>query len=373
MRLFRPTAVRLAAAALLLLGLLASPLAEPSAQTSADDQEAVSSLVLGLLEQLDSADAQSDVTLAALQNIAADEGLSQASREQVLHDFALALREQPDSTAGRHALRWLTGYQSQVYVQHEERGPATIPLWRVAGVAQGTLTLWDRADTGSAARQLRAGATDLAGAMARATSVQDALALQEAMKLVSPAELAPHRESLLAMLATNDAMAPAVAEAALQLQDAELSRAVLASGDRRTAARHIAGIGARLPSATAFALLRDASADSELASAAIIEIGKSASALPAARAFLLEALGDPEHGASAAAALAGMRDDEMVQAVSAELESSDDQTLQSQAALMLALDGSPLARESLRKFTLRRDVSRELRQELSIWLQESVQ
>lgn len=373
MRRFRPTAVRFATAALLSLGLLASPLAELSAQAPADDQEAVSSRVLGLLEQLDRADPQSDATLAALQDIAADEGLSLSLREQVLHDFALALREQPDSAAGRRALRWLTGHQSQVYVQHEERGPATIPLWRVAGVARGTLSLWDRAATGSAARQLRAGAADLAGAMARATSVQDALALQQAIKQASPSELASHRERLLAMLSTNDAMAPAVAEAALQLGDAELSRAVLASGDRRTAARHIAGIGAGLPSATAFAILRDASADSELASAAIMEIGKSAAGLPAARAFLLEALGDSENGASAAAALANMRDDEMVQAVSAQLESSDDETLQSQAALMLALDGSPLARESLRKFTLRRDVSRELRQELSTWLGESVQ
>lgn len=373
MRLSRPTAVRFATAAFLLAVLLSSPVAELSAQTPADDQEAVSSRVLALLEVLDRSDAQSDATLSALQDAAVDEGLSLSLREQILHDFALALREQPDSAAGRRALQWLTRHQSQVYVQHEERGPATIPLWRVAGVARGTLTLWDRAAAGGAARQLRAGTGDLAGAMARAATVQDALALQQAMKSASPAQLAPHRERLLAMLAENDAMAPAIAEAALQLRDAELSRAVLASGDRRTAARHIAGIGASLPSATAFTILREASADSELASGAIMEIGKSASDLPAARAFLLETLADPEQGGSAAAALAAMRDDEMVQAVAAQLEASDDEMLQSQAVLMLVLDGSPLAQESLRRFSLRRDVSKELRQELSTWLREAVQ
>ena len=55
-------------------------------------------------------------------------------------------------------------------------------------MAQGTLTLWDRAAAGAAAQQLRAGPADLAGAMARATSAQDALALQQAMKQASPAE-----------------------------------------------------------------------------------------------------------------------------------------------------------------------------------------
>ncbi len=374
MRRQRGAAVRNVTAALLLAGLLCGASTSVMAQSASGEGDLVSSRVAELLEIVAGADAQSDAAVLALEAVQADGGLSIAAREQILHDFALQLRAEAESAAGREALRSLTGYQSQVLVQHEERGPALIPRWRVAGVARGTLALWDRvAAAAGAQRQLAAGTMDLAGALSKAESAQDTAALAQALSAAPPDQLRAQRSQLLAMLESNDAMAPAAAEAALRLGDAELAAAVLASGDRRTAVRLIAGLGESLPAEAAFPILRDASRDEVLASAAILEIGKSAGELPAAQAFLLETLADPEHGGSAAAALAAVDGDEMVAAVAGTLEASDDEAVQSKAVLMLALDGSPQARESLRAFALRPDVSDQLRQDVLTWLREGAE
>lgn len=369
----RLVAVRNLTTALLLFGALWVFSTAASAQLAASD-EAVSNRTAELLEILAESGTQSDAAILALEALEADNRLSLEAREQVLHDLALQLRTQSESAAARRALQWLTGYESQVLVQKEGRGPAIIPKWRVAGVARGTLTLWDRAAAAAdVQRQLKAGTTDLAGALAQAESAQDARALTQALRGESSAQLLAHREDLLAMMARSDALAPAVAEAALRLQDAELCQAVFASGDKRTANRLIIGIGETMPAEKAFPILRAASQDTALASAAIVEIGKSAAALPAARDFLLETLADPARGGSAAAALAAMADDEMVFAVAAQLQATDDQNLQSKSVLMLVLDGSPPAREGLENFARRPDVSEELRREVSKWLREGSQ
>ena len=371
MRRMRSAAVRGATAALLLFGVLWASNTAVVAQFATEDAALVSSRVAELLEILAEADARSDAAVLALNAVKADGGLSLSAREQVLHDFALQLRAQAETAAGRRALESLTGYESQVRVQHEGRGPALIPKWRVAGVARGTLALWDRVAAAAGAQQrLAVGATDLAGEMAKAERTQDVGALAQALGAASPEQLRARRSQLLAMVEKSDALAPAAAAAALKLQDAELAAAVLASGDRRTATRLIAGIGRTMPAEMAFAILRDASLDDDLASAALVQIGRAAGELPAAQDFLVEALADPELGGSAAAALAAMEGGEMVSVVAEELAESDDETLQSKAVLMLVLNGSPQARESLLRFATRPDVSDQLREEVLTWLRE---
>ena len=374
MRRKRRAAVRNATAALLLAGLLSAPSSAVMAQSTGGEGDLVSARVAELLEIVAATGAQSDAAIAALEAVQADTALSLSAREQVMHDFALQLRAEAESAAGRGALEALTAYESQFLVQFEGRGPAIVPKWRVAGVARGTLTLWDRAAAAAGAqRQLAAGTMDLAGQMAKAERAQDTAALAQAFAAAPAEQLRAQRGQLMAMVERNEALAPAAAEAALRLQDAELAAAVLASGDRRTATRLIAGIGETMPAEKAFPILRDASQDEALASAAILEIGRSAGTLPAAQSFLLESLADSETGASAAAALAALEGDEMVAEVAAELQASDDETLQSKAVLMLALDGSPRARESLRAFALRRDVSEQLRQDVLTWLREGAE
>ena len=373
MRGKRRKAARNLAAAFVFSGVLFGFNVTATAQSLAVDSDLVASRVTQLLETV-APGASAEAAIPALEALATDDQLSLSTREWILHDFAMLLREEDESAAGRRALQWLAGYRSQVKVQHEERGPATITKWRVAGVARGTLALWNRAVAAAGLqRQLDAGTMDLSAARSRAESAQNATLLAQTLREASPEQLRAQRDQLLKMLKQDATMAPAAAEAALRLQDAELSQAVFTSGDRRTAARLIADIGRTMPAERAFPILQKASAEAALASAAIVEIGRSAADLPAARGFLLEALADPEQGGSAATALAAMKDDEMVQAVTAELEASDDENLQSKAVLMLVLDGSPLARESLRDFALRPDVSAELREEVLTWLREGTE
>jgi len=54
--------------------------------------------------------------------------------------------------------------------------------------------------------------------------------------------------------------------------------------------------------------------------------------------------------------------------VASRLEATQDGTLQRKAALMLILDGSPAARQSLTRFSARSDVPEPLRREILQWL-----
>jgi len=332
------------------------------AQLQGDQSEPgiVAPLVNDLLEVVSAPDADPDAGVAKLEAMEADPTLVLADREHAWYAFAMQQREEAETVAGRRALEWLTGYESQALTQIEDRGPAILPVWRVAGVARGTLTLWDRAEP----------IPDVGVAMTHSAVTGDVAALTRSLEQAPDSDLAAHRAELLAMLEQSDAHARSVAAAALRLEDPELVEAVLASGDRGTAIRLIARVGEALPPDGAFPVLRDATAQADLASAALFAIARMAGELPPARDFLLESLGDPDLGGSAAAALAAMHDDAIVVAVADALETSPDETVQSKAVLTLVLSDRPLAQASLREYARRDDVPEALRRELDIWLEE---
>jgi len=331
------------------------------AERDLSDAEIVSSHVAALFEIVDTPDVDPEAAVVALEAMVADGSLHLADREHAFYEFAMEQRDEAETVVGRRALEWLSGYESLVRVPLEDRGPAIVQAWRVAGVARGTLTMWDRAEPEA----------NVAAAMARATLTGDVAALTQTLETAPEAEAAAHRAELLAMLERSDAHAPSVAAAALRLQDAALIEAVLAAEDRRTAVRLVADIGETLPPEQAFPILRDACLQDDLASAALFAIASTAPDLAEARDFLFESLGDPRLGGSAAAALAAMHDDAIVVAVGDALETSQNETFQNKAVLALVLSDSPLAQTSLREFARRDDVPEKLRRELDIWLWEA--
>jgi hypothetical protein len=321
----------------------------------------VSDRVDALLEQLEE---DGERTLDAL---LLGRGDPPTVREQILHDFALRLRDEEASPAGRRALERLVGYRSEVFVQVEERGTARMPLWRVSGVAQGTLTLWSQtAET----RELRARLASRTLELSSLSLVESSPApLVAALETAPLEDLRAYRDALAVEAPSTPQLMPAAAVVALRLRDVALCQVVIDGSDRSAAMQVLTSLVSSFPAPQALSLLQAASTSDDLGSVAILQIGRLAAARPAARAFLLGRLADPTHGGSAAGALAQLADPAIVQQVAERLEGTQDATLQRKAVLMLMLDGSAAARQSLSRFGARNDVPEPLRREILQWLQ----
>ncbi len=331
------------------------------------DDTTVSDRVEALLEQLEQhgeVGGQLESTLDALL-LGRDE--PPTVREQVLHDFALRLRDEEDSPAGRRALERLVGYRSEVLVQVEGRGAARMPLWRVSGVAQGTLSQWARtAETRELRSQLASRSLQFSSLSLVESSRAPLVAALEAAPLD---DLRAYRDALAVEARSAPLLMSAAAVVALRLRDVGMCQVVIDGSDRAAAMRLLTSLVSSFPAPQALQLLQAASTSDDLGSVAILQIGKLAASRPAATAFLMGRLADPGHGGSAAAALARLADPAIVQQVAERLEGTQDATLQRKAVLMLMLDGSPAARQSLTRFSARGDVPEPLRREILQWLQ----
>jgi len=330
------------------------------------DEATVADRVEALLEQLDEHGGVGGPLDSTLDALLFGRDVPPAVREQVLHDFALRLREAEESPEGRRALERLVGYRSEVLVQAEGRGEARVPLWRVSGVAQGTLTQWSRA---AETRELRSRLATRSLDLSSRSLVESSRAPLVAALASAPLEdVRAYRAALAVAARSEPGLMPAAAVVALRLRDFALCQAVFDVSDRHTAMQLLASLVSSFPAPQALQLLQDASASEDLGSVAIFQIGRLAVSLPAATAFLMGRLADPRHGGSAAGALARLADPAIVEQVASRLEATQDGTLQRKAALMLILDGSPAARQSLTRFSARSDVPEPLRREILQWL-----
>lgn len=336
--------------------------------------EAASQRLSGLLDYV--TDATADEMLSALHELQADEQLTLPAQERLLWDFAIALRERSPTAAGRRALQWLSGYQSRIFVAHEEsRGLMGIPLYRVAAAARGTLTVWEQRQAlaeaqaalagGQTRRALPASAGD---APANDGSAEGLLGLRQALETAPMEQIIPVRERVLLEMRASAELAPVAAVLARRLQDPALFLAVLESDDRLTATRLLPETRLTLSPSQAYAVLTRVASERPLTSMAMMEVGRLAPDLPAAREFLFAKLSDADQGVSAAASLAAMQDPDVVETLARLLETATDEALLGNALLALRLDGSRQARTVLSQFAKDANAPESLRQEVTKWL-----
>ena len=114
---------------------------------------------------------------------------------------------------------------------------------------------------------------------------------------------------------------------------------------------------------------RSRSATADIASAATLAIGALAPRDPAAHRFLLEAVAEPDIGASAAAALGRLDDPAVSAEIGRRLDGAEDEATRRRLVLALKLDGSPAARDALGRFAKAGAGSAPLRREVRQWLE----
>jgi hypothetical protein len=335
---------------------------EPGPAHAAARTVAANALVARILGLAQAADGAALIEIA--RQTAVDTTLPPAARERVLYEIALALANVESTPQGDALLGELSGHRPAVDVwQYDGPHRIAVPLYEVAAAARYA----QRRQEEERARLAAAEAVErgdlctsavLAGALRDPSARRGArLALEEA----SADRLSICRDGLLA---AGDEWPPDLVEVvARRLRDADLMRDVLARADSPLALAIVRDARANFGDDEARGLLSAAIARTDVASAALLQLGGLAVAEPAVQATLFDALADPQRGGSAAAALAAAHDGAIAAALRSWVIEQSDEKVARRGILALRLDGSDAARRELSRIAADPSLSGRLRAE----------
>ncbi len=239
-----------------------------------------------------------------LEALVAGSGLSQPERDAILFRFTTGLADFDD--IDQEIIDRLKAVTPAVWVPHPERASVGVPLYDIAGAAEGVyqyqLRRASRAQAASGVEGMPAPWVDdyLAGTRAERMGGVDALGV------ASDAALSGLLAESLGRLPSAPELTPVAGKAALLLGDAAALERVVATGEGPELAYILEAAGTLMPAESNLALLAHAiaAAPASTAALAIAQLFPHLKADPAATRLLLSKLGDPELGGAAALALA---------------------------------------------------------------------
>lgn len=341
------------------------------APTAAPADEAQAAARLQRLGDLVSNDRQLDARSWLLE-VSSDPALAVNAREYLLYEGLLALGSllAPDEQT-TNAVKELLGYQSaSTTILTEGNHRLTVALHDVASAARLTLGNWRiRAARGEILSKIARGQAPLPAWSADPDENRHiAAGLEQALAELSPAELQAWRMQISSAFVEEPRLAGSVLLIATRLDDVYLYRQLAVTGPAAVVIDMLRGLEQSLNSAQSLSIFDLVRQRDKLASAAILSIGRLQASYPAAKEQLFALLDDPQHGASAAGALArygGLSDIQRLGGVVLD----DDAGAQSRrAVLALRLHASPAARAELGRLAANPRLSVNLRQEIAQWL-----
>ena len=239
-----------------------------------------------------------------LDETVAGRSLTEPSRDYVLFRFAVGLADYPE--ADQQLLERLRAIAPRVLVPHPERESVGVPLFNIAGAAEGVRQLRLRRQAQSEAeRSLGAPGEQWINAYMLASRSQR-MGFGDALASADDETLSDILHAAVQGLERAPELTPIAGKSALLLGDASALQAVVRSGDDRELASVLGTAAETLTPAAALALLQSAIAEAPPANAALA-IARLYPALAnnaLANELLLGLLGNTELGASAAMALA---------------------------------------------------------------------
>ncbi len=359
----RPSAVPILTSLILYLAVLA-----PTAVLANDAQAAAR------LQQLGDAVSSDRQHLARgwLVEVSSDLTLTVNAREFLLYEGLLALGSlaNPDDQT-RNAVEELLGYQSaSTTTLSEGNRRLTVPLHDISSAARLTLGNWRvQSARREIFRKIASGQPPLPDWSADANENRRiAAGLEQALAELSPAELRAWRMQISSALYDDPRLAGGVLLIARRLGDQYLYRQLATQAPAPVVLDMIRDLDQSLDSGKSLAILSLVRQRDELASAAILATGRLQSSDPSAKELLFALLDDPLHGGSAASALArygGLPDIGRLGAIVLDESAGNARRT---AVLALRLNISPAARTELDRLAADPRLSRNLRQEITQWL-----
>jgi hypothetical protein len=312
---------------------------------------------------------------ARLDLIAYDRTIADVAQEWLLDRGLHALGRLEPTPRSRATVLRLVSRTPIVYTRVDpDHGDRATPLYDTAATARFVLRNWDR----NAAR--KAAVADLAAG--RATVVerfagragqgdQDAVraGIADAFRAAAPTLLPAQRAAIVEALTAGRRVDELALIAAERLADTQLFDLVFGLADETVALAAVPAAARTLDVQTAFGRLSIASRRAEIASAAVLEIGRIAKGDALARQFLFDALESRDLGPSAATALAALDDPAVASELGRRLAKTHSEESRRLILLALRLDASPAAEAEVRRFAASRQGSAELQKETRQWLE----
>jgi hypothetical protein len=320
------------------------------------------------------ADRRATDLAARLDLIANDRTITDVAQEWLLDRGLHALARLEPTPRSQETVLRLISRTPIVYTQVDpDHGDRATPLYDTAATARFVLRNWDRNAARDAAR------ADLAAQRAAAVERfagragdgrQDAVraGIADAFRVATPLPLSSQRAAIVEALTAGRPVDELALIAAERLADAELFDLVFGLADEPVALAAIPAVTRALDSQTAFGRLAIASRRADIASAAVLEIGRLARNDGAARQFLFDAIETGDLGPSAATALAALGDPAVAAELGRRLEMARSEDSRRLIVLALRLDSSAASREQLRRFAASKRGSAELQRETRQWL-----
>lgn len=311
--------------------------------------------------------------VAELQRLAQDPAAASIIHEWLLDRGLHELSRLQPTPAATSLLHTISQRAPRIFVQVDpDHGTHAVPLYDPGATARFVLRKWDRRqarDEASAALAANLNTPIERFAADNSTPDTDAAkaGIVDAFRAATPQTLARYRNIIAAAMARGDRLDEIAAITAERLADADLYSLVMGHADAVVALDAMKRARTLLGD-PALDVLIVASGRQDIASAALLEIGRMAESNPQARAHLLATLGDPAAGPSAAAALAALHDPTVAAEIGQRLRTSKKESERRQMALALKLDGSQAARAQLDQFVKTRSGSAKLRSEVRAWL-----
>ena len=301
--------------------------------------------------------------VTSLKAIGSDRTMDPVLQDYMLETTILALSgTTPTSVARASVAEYQDRAVSSFVRMRDEHGNAVIPLYDLAAASRLTLRVWDTSDAKArVSAALRARQWTPAGLLKTPAEMSDSAwqeGTRQAFESVDRQLLIEQKAALLNARQDSDQFDALLLAMAVRLRDRDLYNIVIALANPRDALGAVHSVNEEFRSGEAAEILTVATARDEVASAAILELGKLASIDDAVRGWLLERLASPGDGGSAALALARISDNSILIDIESIIRSDAGELAKLRAALVLRLSHTEAA-QALRQDLLTRKLSSE--------------
>jgi hypothetical protein len=228
------------------------------------------------------------------------------ARERAVHQYTRELARLPSDAVSRKVMDYLTNWQVQTLIPHDDHPQSALPMYNIRGAAQGVENSWRRQEAALEARALMA---------SNPRGLVDAYVLEshpaarrgyiEALGQASKVQLNGVGRSAAGRIKQHPELTGLGGQAALMAGDLDLLEQVFIHGQGAALGHLMRASAKTLPAADNAALLAATLGDGPAlnASIAIAELTGSASAEPGTEVLLLDHLENPELGGAVALAL----------------------------------------------------------------------
>jgi len=245
--------------------------------------------------------------LRLIREIEVQENWPAPARERVIYEYVSSLRQETPHVVGTELIDYLKGFQSSVFIPHEDHPASSVPMFNIKGAAAGVVNGWSRLEAAfQGAALISENPSGLGPAYIAEYSIPRKLGLLDALDTASPGQRKIIARISLKGMEENPELIAVAARAALINSDLDMLIALAEKGHGMEMHRLFRNSADLFDTAQRQQLLQAALRNpwSETAALAIAQLAPGLAGHEPTEDLLIQILSDPELGSTAALALA---------------------------------------------------------------------